>query len=236
MRLRTLLLLLLTLLPFTFAHAAPTPAEAAAIAAAQKDHTAYALPAAELARAAKVSHFWVVSRVAGIAWGIVSLFLILQLGIAARMRNVAVNLSRNRWAQCFTFFLQFLLLITLLSLPLEIYAQHFALSYGLSVQSWPSWFADQAKSFLISYIIGGLLVMLLFFLIRKFPRRWWLVLWFPVMVFSVFGVFITPYVIDPLFNHFEPLSQSNPQLSSCGLNKSSPAVKALTFHPTACSS
>jgi STE24 endopeptidase len=217
MRLRTLLLLLLALLPLTplAAHASPTPTEAAAIAAAQQDHTAYTLPPDELTRAVKVSNFWIYTSIAGTVWSFVYLILILQLGIAARMRNVAVNLSKNRWAQGFIFFLEFLLLTTLLSLPLDIYEQHFALAYNLSVQHWGSWFGDQAKSFLLVYFLGGMLVMLLFYLIRKFPRRWWLWFWFPVMVFSVFGVFITPYVIDPLFHHFEPLSQSNPALVQC---------------------
>jgi len=32
------------------------------------------------------------------------------------------------------------------------------------------------------------------------------------MAATVFGVFVTPIVIDPLFNHFEPLQQSNPAL------------------------
>jgi STE24 endopeptidase len=54
--------------------------------------------------------------------------------------------------------------------------------------------------------------MLLFFLIRKSPRRWWLWLWFPAMAFTLLTVFATPYVIDPLFNKFEPLSESNPAL------------------------
>jgi Zn-dependent protease with chaperone function len=213
MRLRTLLLLLFTLLPFAApAYAAPTPTEAAAIAAAEQDHTAYTLPPGELARAVHVSNFRIYTRVAEFAWTVLYLVLILQFGIAARMRNVANNLSKNRWAQCFLFFLEFLLLTTLLSLPLDLYEHHFALAYNLSVQHWGSWFGDQAKSFLLEYVIGGLLVMLLFTLIRKYPRRWWLWFWFPVMVFTVFGVFISPYVIDPLFNDFEPLSQSNPAL------------------------
>ncbi len=35
---------------------------------------------------------------------------------------------------------------------------------------------------------------------------------FVAMAFEVLGVFLVPYVIDPLFNKFEPLSQSNPAL------------------------
>lgn len=212
MRRGTLLLLLISLLLLLpTAHAAPTPTEAAAIAAANQDHTAYTLPAAALAKAQHLETFRIISHFGGELWGIVSIILILQLGLAARLRNVAINLSKNRWAQCFIFFLEFLILTTLLSLPIDLYAQHVERVYGLSVQGWGSWFGDLAKSFALSYIFGGLGVMLLFYLIRKFPKRWWLWLWFPTMAFSIIAVFAAPY-IDFLFNKFEPLQQSNPAL------------------------
>lgn len=216
MPLRTLLLLLfsvfvLPLIPAP-AHAAATPTEAAALAAAENDRTAYTLPPDKLAKAETLERIRTIVTFGGTAWSFVVLILLLQLRIAARMRNVAVNLSKNRWAQGFTFFFQFLLLTTLLGLPIDLYDQHIRRAYGLSVQGWGSWFGDFAKTFGITFMLGGLSVMLLFLLITKFPRRWWLWLWFPTMAFSVIGIFASPYVFDPLFNKFEPLTKSNPQL------------------------
>ena len=217
MRLRSLVLTCIAILAFVgsmpvAAHAATTPTEAAALAAAAQDHTAYTLPPDKLAKSEALHHYRVMMAFAEPIWGIVSIVLLLQLGIIARIRNVAVNLSKNRWAQGFTFFFQFLLLSMLLSLPLDIYGHSVSRQYGLSVQGWGSWFGDQGKSFGLAYVFGGLGVMLLFLLITKFPRRWWLWLWFPTMAFTLLGVFITPYVIDPLFNKFEPLSKTNPAL------------------------
>lgn len=214
MRVRTLLLLLLLLLPFAAAtaYAAPTPTEATAISAAENDHTAYTLSPEKLAKAEHLSTIRTVTGFGGQMWSIVSIVLILQLGIAARFRNVAINLSKNRWAQGFTFFFLFLVLSTLLDLPLGIFEHHVSVLYGLSVQSWGSWLADLAKGFALSYVFGGLSVMLLFLLIQKFPRRWWLWLWFPTMAFTLIAIFVTPYVIDPLFNKFEPLQKTNPAL------------------------
>jgi STE24 endopeptidase len=194
------------------AYASTTPTEAAAIAAAENDHTAYTLAPDKLTKAVQVTHFYETYHFAGAAWGMVSLLLILQLGIAARMRNVANNLSKNRWAQGFTFFFELLLLLSLMQLPLNMYAHHMSVVYGFSVLHWGGWFGDQLKTLLLSYVFGGLFVMLLFRLIQKFPKRWWLVLWFPTMVIVLGGVYISPYLIDPLFNTFEPLSQSNPSL------------------------
>jgi STE24 endopeptidase len=218
MRLRSLLLLLVAMMPLAprIAVAATTPTEAAAIASANNDHSAYILSPDKLVKAEALYRVRVAVEFGGAIWGIVVLLLLLQLGIATRMRNFAVNLSgsigRRRWAQAFTFFFLFLLVTTLLSLPLDMYVHSVQRTYGLSVQHWGSWFGDQAKSFGLVFVFGGLGVMLLFFLIRRFPRRWWLWLWFPTMAFALLAVFATPYVIDPLFNKFEPLSQSNPAL------------------------
>ena len=209
--LRVLLLFFCAFVP-TFAAHATTPTEAQALVAAEQDHTAYTLPPDKLAKGehlATVYHtLWLVDT----AWGLLTLWLLLKFRIASRMRNVANNLSKNRWAQGAVFLLLLGILLTLLQLPFDLFRQHVALAAGLSVQGWGSWFADFLKSLALTGIIGYLIIMLAFYLIGKFPRRWWI--WFSaaIMLFSIIGVLITPYVIDPLFNKFEPLAQSNPAL------------------------
>lgn len=189
-----------------------TPTEAAALTAAVADHTAYVLPPDTLAKAESLSRIRTFEAFAGPLWDIVQLWLLLQLGIVARMRNVAVNLSKNRWAQSLVFLLELIVVLTLLNLPLSLFSQHERIAYGLSVQGWVSWFGDLVKSNLIALVLGWPLLMLLFLLIRKFPRRWWLVTWAVACCLVVVGVFASPYVIDPLFNKFEPLQNSNPAL------------------------
>jgi Zn-dependent protease with chaperone function len=114
--------------------------------------------------------------------------------------------------QGFSFVFLLLLVTNLLNLPLGIYGHRAALSYGLSVQGWGSWLGDRAKTFALEWLIGGLLTMLVFWIIRRSPTRWWFRFWIPAALCGIAGVFVTPYVIDPLFNKFEPLAQSNPAL------------------------
>jgi STE24 endopeptidase len=176
------------------------------------DRTAYTLPpeklkpAQELFRARTLLHF------VGEGWGILELVLLLALGVPARMRNVAEELTKSRWGQGFLFVFLFLLTITLLNAPLRVYGHHVAVAYGLSVQGWGSWVWDQAKGFLLTWLVASLLVMMLFWVIRKSPRHWWLWFWIPTMAGVLFGVFISPIVVDPLFNKFEPLQQRDPAL------------------------
>jgi Zn-dependent protease with chaperone function len=173
---------------------------------------AYSLPPDKLKQAIEYSRIRVVLYFVETGWGILQLVLLLALGIAARMRNVAVNVSKNRWAQGFTFTFLLLFVTTLLNLPLDLYGHHISVAFGQSVQHWGSWFGDLAKSFGLTFIFGGLFVMLLFWVIRKSPTRWWFWFWIPTMIAVVLGVFIVPVFIDPLFNKFEPLAQSNPEL------------------------
>jgi Zn-dependent protease with chaperone function len=47
---------------------------------------------------------------------------------------------------------------------------------------------------------------------RRSPRRWWLYFWFPAVLILLGLIVITPLVIDPLFDKFEPLSKEHPDL------------------------
>ncbi len=182
----------------------------------------YSLSPEKLAKAQHLEHVRTTVYVADTLWGLAQLVLLLAFGAIGWMRDKAVNagtgLAANgkpktsRWVQGYTFFILFTLAGLLLDLPVSLYNQHIRRVYGLSVQGWGSWFGDMGKSFLLELIFGGLFIMLLFWLIRKFPRTWWLFGWAAGSAFLLIGVFASPYVIDPLFNKFEPLQKTHPEL------------------------
>jgi Zn-dependent protease with chaperone function len=192
--------------------AAETPTEAQAAHFAAHNSTAYTLPPVQLQRAIALNRTRRALAIADPLWTLAQLLLILITGAAARMSSLATGLSKNRWTQGFSFVFLLLLLTYLLNLPLGIYGHRVALSYGLSVQSWSSWLADSSKLFALEWLIGSMLTMLIYIVIRKSPTLWWFWFWIPAMLCIIAGVFVTPYVIDPLFNKFEPLAQSNPAL------------------------
>ena len=109
-----------------------------------------------------------------------------------------------------------MLLITcdLLLLPIELYRHYLQLSYGLSVQVWGSWFWDRAKMELVTLLVLVPVLWGFYALIRRSPARWWLYSWLAALPVLVFVVFVTPVVLDPLFNHFEPLEKTRPDLVS----------------------
>lgn len=215
MRLRSVLLVLVALFAVTMTPAKAqraTATEARALQEAAQNRTAYTLPPEKLKLAKNLFRARTTLHFTGEGWGILQLLLLLALGIPARLRNIADDLTRNRWAQCFAFVFLFLLIITLLDLPLSIYGHHTSLAYGLSVQGWGSWAWDLNKSFLLMWLVASLLVMMLFWVIHRSPKHWWFWFWLPAMAAVLFGVFLSPILVDPMFNKFEPLQQRDPAL------------------------
>lgn len=190
----------------------PTPAEATAIAQARYDHTSYSLPEDKLAKAQALHRIEEMVAVSSSVWTPLQLLLVLSCGLAAWMRDTAERAARG-WALRIAVFMLLLLLVhTVLHLPIRIYAHHVSLTYGLSVEGWPAWFGDAIKEFGIALLIGTLGAFSFFAILRRTPRRWWLVAWPIAIFFILLGLLLTPYVIDPLFNRFEPLAQSDPAL------------------------
>ncbi|MBB5344564.1 M48 family metallopeptidase [Tunturibacter empetritectus] len=215
MNVRAALLLLISFFVITIPSAkalGTTPTEAQALREAAQNHTAYTLPPDKLKLAKELFRDRTALHLLGEGWEILQLILLLALGVPSRLRDLAERVTKSRWGQSFVFVFLFLLLTALLNAPLRLYGHHVSLAYGLSVQRWGSWFADLGKSFLLEWLVASILVMVLFWVIRWSPKRWWFWFWIPTMVAVLFGVFLSPILVDPLFNKFEPLQQRNPAL------------------------
>jgi len=144
--------------------------------------------------------------------GAIFLFLILRLGIAARLRDIAESISQNRWVQGLVFVPLLRLLVGVLGLPVRIYWHRLSLYYEQSVQGWDSWFWDWTKGQCVILVFWLVVVLILFAVMRFSPRRWWLCFWPPAVLILLLLLVITPLVIDPLFDKFEPLSNQHAEL------------------------
>lgn len=145
-------------------------------------------------------------------YGLLVLILILRLGVAAKFRNLAENFSDRRILQAAVYVPLLLLTLDVLDLPLAAYQHALSLRYELSVQGWGSWLWDWSKGEMIGVLFGFLLIIILFGVIRRSPRRWWLYFWMAALPIALATFFISPWVIDPLFNKFERLDAKHPEL------------------------
>ncbi|MGH9737576.1 MAG: M48 family metallopeptidase [Candidatus Acidiferrales bacterium] len=176
--------------------------------------TAYTLPPKLYRKARDLSRiFFAFDTIAGL-YGLAILWLVLHWKIAPRYRDWAERFSANRAAQAVIFAPLLLLTVDVFGLPVGIFENWELRRYGLSLQGWASWSADWAKQEILALIAGTILVTILYAVIRKSPRRWWLYFWLAAMPLGIFLVFLQPVVVDPLFHKFEPLQQKDPALTA----------------------
>jgi len=147
------------------------------------------------------------------AYGVLVLVGMLALGWVAGIRDLAERISKRRFVQAMIFVPIFSIANDALVLPTGIYSQWLSLKYQQSVQGWGSWAWDWVKGELIGSVIGILLVSLLYFMIRRSPRRWWFYFWLASIPIVIFFIFISPLLIQ-LFFHFQPLGKTQPALAA----------------------
>jgi Zn-dependent protease with chaperone function len=183
-------------------------------ATAQKEVTAYTLPPDLYKKAHDLGVIHFRLNLIGFFYGLFVIWIILRFHLAPKYRDWAEKASRNPFVQALVFVPTLLLTMSVLGLPSDIYENHLSRQYGLSIQSWPSWFWDWTKGQFLTIGLGIIVIWGLYNIIRKSPRRWWLYFWLISLPFTVFLVFLQPVVVDPMFHKFESLQQKDPGLTA----------------------
>jgi len=127
--------------------------------------------------------------------------LLLHLGWSASMRNLAERLTRFRALQTFIYWIEYLVLTSVLTFPLAVYEGYIREhQYGLATQTFGPWLGDQLKALLLNLVLGGIIATALFAIVRRLRRTWWI--WGAVvtLLFSIFIALIAPVYIMPIFN------------------------------------
>jgi STE24 endopeptidase len=174
--------------------------------------TKYTLPPDKLQKAIDYAHARNCLYFTSQIYPPVVLLAILALGLAAKFRDWAEATSSRRVIQALIFVPLLLLTIDLLNLPLALYGQHLEQMFQQSIQSWPSWFWDWAKAELLTILLTTFVAFILYGVIRRSPTRWWLYFWLATLPIIFTVAFVEPFLIEPLFYKFEPLSKQHPEL------------------------
>ncbi len=191
---------------------APSSPAASLQTEAPKKITAYTLPPDVYRKAHTRGRIRFSLQLFSFFYGLFVLWFLLQSKLSAKYRDWAETFSRKRFLQALLLAPLLVFSIGVLQLPLDAFQEWIEKLYGISVQPWVSWIGDWAKAQFLVIVIGIPLVWILYSVIRKSPRRWWLYFWFVSLPILLLITFIAPYVIEPMFNKFEPLSSKAPQL------------------------
>jgi STE24 endopeptidase len=127
--------------------------------------------------------------------------ILLNTRWSARMRDLARRIARFRWLQRFLYWAQYLVVTWVLGFPLEFYENYVREhKYGLATQTFGPWMGDEGKNLLVGLIGGGIAVMILFAIVRKLPRTWWIWGSAATLALIVVAIAIAPVYILPIFN------------------------------------
>jgi STE24 endopeptidase len=97
---------------------------------------------------------------------------------------------------------------TFLSIPFSLYSTFkIENKYGFNTTTPKLWLTDFLKSILVSTILMGIVALVGLWLIQSSPNYWWIWVWGFFLIFSLFMIYISPYVIEPLFNKFTPIEE-----------------------------
>jgi STE24 endopeptidase len=105
------------------------------------------------------------------------------------------------------FFAALAMIGNLFDIPFDLYST-FVIEdrYGFNTRTIRLWFSDWIKGMAISYLLGGIIILLLLALVNYFKGTWWFFAWIGISVFELLILWLYPVLIAPLFNKFEPIA------------------------------
>ena len=172
----------------------------------------YELSPAQAGKAVAYSRARYRLHFAAAAWAALLLVALVRLRVGPKVRDLAERVSSRRFVQAMVFVPILLGVIGLLTLPIDAARHRLSLAYGQSIQGWGSWLFDWIKGGAAGLAIALPVVWMLYGILRRSPRRWWLWFWLAMLPVIVFVVFLAPVVLDPLFFRFRPLESGAPEL------------------------
>ncbi len=143
----------------------------------------------------------------GAAVGVLVHWTMLHFGWSAAWSARACKMTRRRWLQPAIYSVPYLLVGALLALPWTIYTGFVReQQYGLSNLSFGGWAAEQAIGLAVGLALTAIIFIILFAVIRKAPRSWWLWGTGATGLLLVLMVMVAPVFIAPLFNKYQPMA------------------------------
>jgi STE24 endopeptidase len=133
-------------------------------------------------------------------------WLIVRSGV---LDKVFARIS-DKWPNLRVFFVAavFSIVSAIITLPYTIYTEWWReSSYGRTSQPLADYLGQSAIGLALSVVIGSVLLVAVYFLIRRTGRLWWAWASGLVAAFAAVSMLLSPALIEPLFNDFEPIPE-----------------------------
>ena len=140
--------------------------------------------------------------------GVASHWLMLRMRWSAAWRDWAARLTKRRWLQPALYALPYVVFGSLIVLPWTIYEGYFReKQYGLMNMSFGGWLGQQAILVAVTLVMTALALLIVFAVIRRAPRSWWLWGAAALTALAAFALVLQPVFVEPLLNKYTPMPQ-----------------------------
>lgn len=139
--------------------------------------------------------------------GIIVTWVFLSLGLSRWIKRIATK-AKDIDIQNLIYISLYFLFAFILILPFNIYQGYFREhQYNLSNLSFGEWLVDMFKILILTLVFGNIILIAVYKAIRKTGQDWWIWASGIAYVFIIFGMFIGPVFITPIFNEYKPLEE-----------------------------
>ncbi len=109
----------------------------------------------------------------------------------------------------FLYVLMFSVIAKVLNAPFDFVGFRLEHQYHLSNQKLRGWLWDECKGWLVSLVLGTIMVELIYGIIRVAPQRWWIIAWAVFVGLFLLMAQLAPVILMPIFYKFEPLANDS---------------------------
>ncbi len=171
----------------------------------------------DLERQKKAKEYSRISRrlmVVDLGLGAVYLLAWLLFGWSGAIKTWLTGFTSSAWLLVALYAVVFGGIYLVINLPLSYYEEYvLPHRFEQSTQDLKGWVGDQLKGLAISAVIGGLMLEIIYAVLRAYPDTWWLWAAAILLVFSVLLANLAPVLLFPIFNKFVPLEAEHADLA-----------------------
>ncbi|WP_421784612.1 M48 family metallopeptidase [Hyphobacterium sp.] len=141
--------------------------------------------------------------------GLVVAFLLLQTGLSKGLRDRVKGMVKSTSLTVAIYAAVYTVVTTLLLFPLTLWQGYFREhAYGLSTMTLGGWMSEQAIGLVTGVIMAAIFLTLFYLVLRIAKRAWWIWGAAVSVVLLAVAIFVSPVYIDPLFNEYTPMEES----------------------------
>jgi len=138
----------------------------------------------------------------------------LLLGWSTLLRDWIHGWTQSPWLAVLVYGFVFGGVFTILDLPLSYYTGYvLPHRYQQSNQDLKGWIIDLIKNLILTALMGGILLEIIYLVLRSAPESWWLWAAGILLLFNVLLANLAPVLLFPIFYKFTPLEEEYQDLT-----------------------